>query len=145
MQEDVITEMSSQIKSLIHENASLTNFNNTLADSVNNLSGADTERFRLSRELEALTSQMSHMQTSRVAEQTDRELAEQQAVATQRRVESLKDDNVGGNMYRPVVPPKIAEDAQVHVRLNSSYCSHRLVCATQWLRRALSAISCRLI
>ena len=137
--------MSSQIKSLIHENASLTNFNNTLADSVNNLSGADTERFRLSRELEALTSQMSHMQTSRVAEQTDRELAEQQAVATQRRVESLKDDNVGGNMYSPVVPQKIADDTQAHIRLNSISSSHRLVCATQWLRRALSVISCRLI
>lgn len=90
--------MSNQIKSLIHENTSLTNVNNTLSDSVTNLNDVDTERFRLSRELEALTSQMSHMQTAKVAEKTDRELAEQQAVATQRRVENLKDDNVGGNM-----------------------------------------------
>ena len=89
-----MNEMTSQLKALIHENASLTNTNNSLSESVTALSNLEVDRQQLSRELDGLTGRLNELESSNKSLTAVKELRQHELAVQNRRCDQLKHENV---------------------------------------------------
>lgn len=89
-----MSEMTSHLKALIDENASLTSSNDTLSESLQRVGELEAERLRLGREMAALGTRLDKLTAANEALTAAKQLREGELGAQNRRCDRLKHENV---------------------------------------------------